>query len=63
MFNNKQKEFMKEIGISVNFDHLTDDDYIAIEETVSERLQKNGFDKDYNPTDEGLMCESILDEL
>jgi hypothetical protein len=63
MFNNKQKEFMKEIGISVNFDHLTDDDYIAIEETVSEWLQKNGFDKGYNPTDDGLMCESILDEL
>ena len=63
MFNNKQKEFMKEIGISVNFGHLTDDDYIAIEETVSEWLQKNGFDKGYNPTDDGLMCESILDEL
>ena len=63
MFNNKQKEFMQEIGISVNFDHLTDDDYIAIEETVSEWLQKNGFDKGYNPTDDGLMCESILDEL
>lgn len=63
MFNNKQKEFMKEIGISVNFDHLTDDDYIAIEETVSEWLQKNGFDMGYNPTDDGLMCESILDEL
>lgn len=63
MFNNKQKEFMKKIGVSVNFDHLTDDDCIAIEEIVAERLQKNGFDKDYNPTDEGLMCESILDEL
>ena len=63
MFNKMQKEFMKKIGISVNFDHLTDDDYMTIEEIVSKRLQVKGFDQNYQPTEEGMMCESILDKL
>ena len=63
MFSSEQKKFMKSIGIPVNFDMLSDDDYVAIEESVSEYLQQHGFDKNYKPTEEGLMCESILDEL
>lgn len=32
-----------------------------IEDKVSEYLEKNGFDENYNITDEGKICESILD--
>ncbi len=63
MFSNDQLKFMKKIGISVNFDDLSDEDYITIEETVSAYLQRSGFDKNYQPTKEGLLCESILDSL
>lgn len=63
MFDEKQIEFMKKIGISINFDNITNDDFVAIEETVSEYLQVNGFGEDYTPTSEGKMCESILDML
>ena len=63
-FSNDQIEFMKKIGISVDFSKdLSDADHEAIEEKVAEHLQKSGFDKDYLPTEEGKMCESILDEL
>lgn len=55
----------------VNLKHLgidpdrvqSDDDYIEVEDRVSERLQIAGFDKNYEPTEEGKMCESILDLL
>lgn len=64
MFSKKQIEFMHKIGISINsFDNLTDSDYEQIETKVSEHLQKKGFDKDYSPTKDGEMCESILDML
>lgn len=63
MFSEKQKKFMNEIGIPFDFDHLTDAEYDAIEEKVSDHLQRHGFDKNDKPTKDGLMCESILDQL
>lgn len=30
---------------------------------VEQYLQIHGFDIDYNPTEIGLMCESILDDI
>nr|DAW81117.1 MAG TPA: hypothetical protein [Caudoviricetes sp.] len=61
MFNEEQIEYMKKIGISLKFDNLSEDDYINIEDKVSEHLQKYGYDEDYEPTDDGKICESILD--
>lgn len=63
LFAENQIEFMKEIGISINFSNISDDDYVAIEEKVSEYLQKKGFNEDYSPNEDGKMCESILDML
>ena len=63
MFNEKQIEYMKSIGLNMNFDNLSDDDLIKIEDVVSERLQVVGFDEDDKITTDGKMCESILDEL
>lgn len=63
-FSENQIEFMKKIGISIDFSkNLSDYDYELIEEKVSEHLQKKGFDAEYEPTEEGKMCESILDML
>lgn len=63
MFSDAEKVFMKNIGIDVNFDDMSDGDYMKVEEAVSLHLQKNGFDKEYKPTKEGTMCENILDKL
>ncbi|MBE5813971.1 MAG: hypothetical protein E7320_02025 [Clostridiales bacterium] len=63
MFSEAEKVFLKSIGINANFDTISDDEFATIEEKVSEHLQKRGFDEEYEPTKEGLMCESILDKL
>lgn len=60
-FTDKQIEFMREIGIKSNFDNLSDDDYIEIEEKVGDKLQISGFNKNNEITKIGKMCESILD--
>lgn len=62
-FNDKQKNFMKDIGIKANFDNPSDDDLVLIEEKVADELETKGFDPDYKITDVGRMCESILDKL
>lgn len=63
MFSEAEKVFLKSIGINANLDTISDDEFVTIEEKVSEHLQKRGFDEEYKPTKEGLMCESILDKL
>lgn len=63
MFNDKQIEFLKTIGVDIDFAHPSDDDLVALEDAVAEKLQVSGFDDDYNITEIGKMCESILDLL
>lgn len=58
----KQAEYLRRLGIEPE-KVQTDEDYIELEDKVSERLQTVGFDENYNPTEEGKMCESILDLL
>lgn len=63
MFTDKEIRYMKSLGLSLNFNKLTDDDYVEIEDVVGEKLQKSGFDIDYGITTDGEICESILDKL
>lgn len=63
-FNEEQTDFMKRIGISIDFSKpLRDDQLEQIEEKASEHLQMKGFGKDYSPTADGKMCEEILDMM
>lgn len=63
IFTIEQIEYMRLLGLNFNFDFLSDDEYVEIEDVVAEMLQKRGFDEDYSPTEEGRLCESILDIL
>ena len=63
MFTQEQILYMKSIGLHLDFALLSPDDFALIEATVAERLQKVGFDKDYNVSTEGALCEAILDAL
>lgn len=63
MFNAKQIDFLVQLGCNFDFDNLSDDELVNIEEKVSLKLQTSGFDKDYNVTHIGELCESILDVL
>ena len=63
-FNKKHIEFMQRIGLSIPASgEISDSDCELIEEKVSEYLQEHGFDKNYEPTEEGKNCEEILDLL
>ena len=63
MFTEEEIQFMHDLGLHYDFAELSDDEWIHIEETVGDRLQYDGFDADYNPTQIGLICESILGKL
>ena len=53
----KQKEFLVSIGIDPN------DELDVIEDNVADYQTLNCLDENYNPNEEGLMCESILDYI
>lgn len=63
MFSKAEIDFIKSLGIEGDFNNLSDDMLVKIEDIVSEKLQKSGFDEDYKITDIGKICESILDKL
>lgn len=53
----EQKEFLILIGID------PDDNLDLIEDRVGDYLTLNCLDEHYNPNDEGLICQSILDYI
>ena len=60
----EQIAFMKKIGVPVrDYNNLSDDDWIAIENYVGDYLTLQCLDEKYNPNEEGKMCYSILDSL
>lgn len=63
MFTGEQEKFMRSIGLDLDFEHLSDDDYVRIEEVVGDKLVQSGLDETYEPNAIGSMCESILDKL
>lgn len=65
IFNREQIKFMQSLGLNFDYDNLSDDDYIMIEDVVGDKYTFDGvdWDNDYIPNEIGLMCESILDML
>ena len=63
MFSPKEKDFLNSLGLNYNFDNLSEDELIQIEDTISEKLQISGFDENGNINETGIICESILDQL
>lgn len=57
IMSEKQKEFLVSIGIDPN------DELDVIEDKVGDYLTLNCLDENYNPNEEGLMCESFLDYI
>lgn len=53
----EQRKFL--VSINVNPDDKLD----IIEEKVGDYLALKCLDKNYNPNEEGLMCENILDYI
>lgn len=60
MFSPEEIKFMRSIGLELDFDNLSGDDYILIDDVVGDWLVLHELDEDYNPSPTGEMCESIL---
>lgn len=63
MFSNEQLKLMRKIGLNLDFNNLSDDDWVNIEAKVSDYYMQFCLDKNYFPNREGTICESILDNL
>lgn len=63
LFTSEQIAYIRSLGFTKKLDEMTDNDWCDLEDLVADRLAYTGFDADYAPTKEGLMCESILDKL
>lgn len=61
LFNKKQLKLFKELGKPIEDREYSSDEILELDRLIADRLMYSGFDKDYNPTKEGLICESILD--
>lgn len=57
VLSEKQKKFLISIGIN------PDANLDLIEEKVGDYLTLNCLDENYNPNEEGKICESILDYI
>lgn len=63
MFSQKQVEFMKSIGLDMDFLRLSDNDYCKIEDIVGDVYTEEAQAHPDIVTDKILICESILDKL
>lgn len=63
MFSKQERSYMLKLGINANFQNPTQDELYMIEEAIGDRLATHGFDGNYKPTFDGVICEKILDKL
>lgn len=54
---------MHELGLEFDFNNLSCDDWVKLEDAVAKRLEIKGFDGDYKPTLDGRICEGIIDKI
>lgn len=62
-FSAKEKDLLKKLGITDNFNSLTDDDIMGIDEAVTEYLMDECIDEGGSVNAEGKVCEGIIEKL
>lgn len=61
-FEEKHAAFAPTVGIQFDITQdLTDDLVDSLTAAVSSYLQRHGLDERYGPTENGMMCEEMLD--
>ncbi len=55
----RQKELLSSFDLPVDFEGLTDEQYFAIDDRMSEEMQLNGLADD-GLNDYGKLCESVI---
>ncbi len=56
---NRQKELLSSFDLPTDFEGLTDDEYFAIDERMSDEMQLHGLSDD-GLNDYGELCESVI---
>ena len=63
-FNEAQLNVLKKLGLNYNSTQdLSEDELVDLEERVGDYLTLHCLDENYEPNEEGKICESILDLL
>lgn len=62
-FTTEEVSFMKNLGINYDFNNLTDDEWVKLEDIVATKLETEGLNESYEPNEIGLICEEILSKL
>jgi len=63
-FSEAQLKVLKKLGLNYNSTQdLSEDELIDLEEKVGDYLTLHCLDENYEPNEEGKICESILDLL
>lgn len=61
MLTKRQKQLLAEFGLSTDFEHLTDEQYFAIDEHMSLEMMTKGInDNGDDLNDYGKLCESVI---
>lgn len=61
MLTKRQKQFLAKFGLSTDFEHLTDEQYFAIDERMSnEMMTKEINDSGDGLNDYGELCENVI---
>jgi hypothetical protein len=60
----EHKKLLTKLGLPTNFNKLSHDDRLEIDEIISEELMENGIDENGSgPNAYGRLCEEILEAL
>ena len=61
-FEKRHIDAAKEMGVAFDISgDLSDAEIVELMDTTAHNLMAHGFDEDYNPTEQGRICEEILD--
>ena len=57
----RQEQLLTEFGLPIDFEHLTDEQYLAIDERMSNEMMTKGInDSGDGLNDYGELCESVI---
>lgn len=57
----RQKQLLTEFGLPIDFEHLTDEQYFAIDERMSNEMMTKGInDSGDSLNDYGELCKSVI---
>ena len=61
MLTKRQEQLLNEFGLPIDFEHLIDEQYFAIDERMSNEMMTKGInDSGDGLNDYGKLCESVI---